>query len=101
MPENKHDQVRVIYDRRKPEAWNLVGVVHLLTTISLFVGLISTIVYVDRRIETNTINNNYNRQEISRLNENIDKVRIEIREEMKSINNKLDRLTEKLIGQGN
>lgn len=82
--------------------WHLdktISVGHLLSTLVIAVSVFSWASALDRRVEKNAQSIMYLTQQQVENKQSVENLRSEIRQDLRGINNKLDRLTEKLIGK--
>lgn len=86
-------------DRRGFHFDNSIGWGHLLTTITFIVGMFVWANTMDKRVSSNTLNIQFLSQTQKSTNDRVDTLRAEIRQDLRDINDKLDRLIRSQAGQ--
>jgi hypothetical protein len=79
-------------DRRKPHFDKSISYGHILTTVTMIIGFFVAANAFDRRVTINT-------QDITYLKQRADVERVEWRQDLRAINDKLDQLIRREISQ--
>lgn len=86
-------------DRRRFHLDRSISIGHILTSISLLAAMFFWLNDMDKRVSSNTQNIGFLNTTQQHTNDRVDTLRAEIRQDLRDINEKLDRLIRSQAGQ--
>ncbi len=78
-------------------SWHLdktISVGHLVSTVIIAVSVLSWAVTLDKRVEQNSLNIAHLKEQLAKDQRQVQELRLEIKQDLRDINAKLDRLIE-------